>query len=154
MELRHFWRTLAQWWIVPVSLVALSVAGVYAYHRIYGGEEAEATVAVLDPLVARPTTYGEAQIGFDAVMKSRQLAERVAKRVGRTTDWVQGKLSVSVSSSLSPGSFASPLFNVRGKGDTAQEAQQLTMAATEEARLLYIELNTADPSVVRQTLAG
>lgn len=154
MDLQHYLRTLAKFWLLPFVLLSLALAGVYTYHRLYGGEEAEATVSVLDPLIARPGSYGEAQVGFDAVVRSRLLAERVARRLDTSPDDVQGRLSISVLSSLSPGTFASPLFAVRGKAPTMDEARRLTDVASEEARRTFIEVNTPDPRAIRDSLAG
>ena len=63
-----------------------------------------------------------------------------------------GHLSVSVVSTLSSLNV-SPLYAVRGTAPTKAQAIQLTNAAVEEARSLYIELNTPNPADVALALA-
>ncbi|HEX2648176.1 MAG TPA: hypothetical protein VHO95_13195 [Candidatus Dormibacteraeota bacterium] len=130
----------------------LAVGGVYSYHHQYGGKQAQATVAVLDPLTSRPAGYQQAQVTFDTVVRSRQLDERVAPQINRAPDWVGSHLSVSVVTTLS-GANVSPLYAVRGTAPTDAEALRLTTVAAEEARTLYIQLNTPNPADIAAALA-
>lgn len=152
MEQRHFFRTLRHFWLIPVLLLVASVAGVYVYNSALLEEEAQSTVGVLDPFVARPG-YGQAQIGFDAVVRSRKLTERVAERIGRTPEWVGGHVSVAIVPALS-GFSVSPLYAVRGKAPDQETARRLADIATAEARQLFIELNDPDPAAIREAFAS
>ena len=151
MELRLFLSTLRKRWYVPVIFLVLATVGMYLYHRDTDMETAQTTLAVLDPLVAKPGTYQEAQVTFDSVVKSNQLARRVAARTGLPDRVVSGRVSAGIIPTLS--SFnASPLYGVKAKGKTRAEALALATAVTTEARKLYIELNSADTSQIRAAL--
>jgi hypothetical protein len=152
MEPKRYLRSLKAYAYIPAALVLLGLVGVFLYHTIYGGQQAQATVAVLDPLTSRPSGYQQAQVTMDTVVKTRGLDERVATRINQTPDWVAGHLSVSVVSTLSSLNV-SPLYAIRGTAPTKAQAIQLTNAAVEEARSLYIELNTPNPADVALALA-
>src|SRR2546421_4516531 len=141
MEIRQFLVTLRRHWFIPLLILLGALAGTYGYNRVTNGETAQATVAVLDPLVARQGAYGEAQITLDAIIKSHRLAERVGPRVGMNPDLVTGRLSVAVLPTLSTVNV-SPLYAVRGKDRSAAQAIRLTNVAVDEARKLYTELNS------------
>jgi hypothetical protein len=152
MEPMRYVRSLRAYYYIPLALLALGIIGVFMYHSIYGGQQAQATVAVLDPLTSRPASYQQAQVTMDTVVRTRALDERVAARINQTPDWVAGHLSVSVVSTLS-GLNVSPLYAIRGTAPTKEQALQLTNAAVEEARSLYIQLNSPDPADVAIALA-
>jgi hypothetical protein len=152
MEPTRYLRFLKAYAYIPAALVLLGLVGVFLYHTIYGGQQAQATVAVLDPLTSRPSGYQQAQVTMDTVIKTRALDERVAARINQSPDWVAGHLSVSVVSTLSSLNV-SPLYAVRGTAPTKDQAIALTNVAVEEARSLYIELNTPNPADVALALA-
>lgn len=152
MEPNHYVRVLIAYFYIPVALVVAGLGGVYTYHHYFGGQEAQATVAVLDPLTSRPAGYQQAQVTFDTVMKTRELDQRVGADVSRPPDWVAGHLTVSVVTTLA-GLNVSPLYAVRGTAPTQADALQLTNAAVQEGRKLYIELNTPDPADIAAALA-
>jgi hypothetical protein len=152
MDPKRYLRSLKAYAYIPAALVLLGLVGVFLYHTIYGGQQAQATVAVLDPLTSRPSGYQQAQVTMDTVVKTRALDERVAARINQSPDWVAGHLSVSVVSTLSSLNV-SPLYAIRGTAPTKAQAIQLTNVAVEEARSLYIELNTPNPADVALALA-
>src|SRR5919197_2135695 len=140
MELGLFLRTLRRRWVVPAALVAASVLGVFLYQQVFGLQESVSTVAVLDPLTSRPGAYSQAQITFDSVINSQELAARVGRRLNRDPGGVRSHLSVSISPSLQTYN-ASPVYAVYATDKTQEGATALANAAVEEGRLLYIELN-------------
>ena len=152
MEPKRYLRSLKAYSYIPVALVLLGLVGVFLYHSIYGGQQAQATVAVLDPLTSRPSSYQQAQVTMDTVVKTLALDQRVGARINKSPDWVAGHLSVSVVSTLSSLNV-SPLYAIRGTAPTKDQAIQLTNAAVEESRSLYIELNTPNPADVAAALA-
>lgn len=153
MELSAFLRTYRRHWFVPVGLLVVAVLGVFLYQQAFGLKEAVATVAVLDPLTSRPGAYAQAQVTFDSVIHSDQLAERVGLRLGRDPASVRSHLSVSIAPSLEAYN-ASPVFAVYATDKTYAGAVTLANTAVEEGRLLYIEDNTPDPEAVKQAIAS
>jgi len=152
MDLGVFLRTYRRKWVVPVALLAASVLGVFLYQQVFGLKESVAQVAVLDPLTSRPGAYTQAQITFDSIINSQELAIRVGQRLHRDPASVRGHLSVSISPSLQTYN-ASPVYAVYATDKTQDGATALANAAVEEGRLLYIELNTPDPEALKQALA-
>jgi len=153
MELSAFLRTYRRHWFIPAALLVVAVLGVFLYQQAFGLKEAVATVAVLDPLTSRPGAYAQAQVTFDSVINSDQLAERVGLRLGRDPGSVRSHLSVSIAPSLEAYN-ASPVYAVYATDKTYAGAITLADAAVEEGRLLYIEDNTPDPDAVKQAIAG
>lgn len=143
MELGKYLITLRRRWFVPLTILALAILGVFTYNRYTRLETAQATVAVLDPFVAASGTYSQAQVPFDAIVKSHQLARRVAQRLGENPNAVAAHLSVTVLPPLS-GLTVSPLYAVRGTARQADRALVLANTAVDEARTLYTELNSAE----------
>jgi capsular polysaccharide biosynthesis protein len=152
VDLNRYLRTLVRFFWLPLLLGALGAAAAVSYQQAYGLDSAEATVAVLDPQTARPGAYIEAQVTFDAVIRSRELAERVARRVDEQAADVQGRLSITVVAPASSVANPSPLYAVRGKDRGSDRAVRLVNVAVEEARALYVEHNAADGSKVRLLL--
>ncbi|HZK73372.1 MAG TPA: hypothetical protein VFD88_05170 [Clostridia bacterium] len=152
MEPKRYLRTLKTYSYIPAALIVLGLIGVFMYQQIYGGQQAQATVAVLDPLTTRPAGYQQAQVTMDSVVHTQALDQLVGARINKSPDWVAGHLSVSVVSTLS-GLNVSPLYAIRGTAPTKAQALQLTNVAVEEARSLYIQLNTPDPADVALALA-
>lgn len=146
MELRTFVQTLVRRWIVPTVLLAAALTGTFLYHHYNDLQSAQATVAVLDPNVARPAGEGTAQITFDAVITSHRLAERVSARTGLPASVIKNRLTVKTMTLAATigGLTISPVYKVTGKGKTQSDAVMLTDIAVEEGRLLYLDLNTPD----------
>jgi capsular polysaccharide biosynthesis protein len=152
MDLVTFVRTLVRRWYITVALIAVAIFGVWGYHEATDAYRVSTTVAVLDPLVARPGQFLQAQLAFDNVVSSHALAERVAKRLndGTSADAVAGAVSVSIIPSISRMN-TSPLYSVTVKNINKQRAIDLANVVIDEAKSLYAELNSADPTMVRQS---
>src|SRR5438477_2051490 len=130
MELSHYLTTLRRRWFVPLAFIAIALLGVFVLNRSTRLETAQANVSVLDPFVAAPGTYTQAQVPFDAIIKSDQLAARVAARMGKGTENLSGRFSVTVVPPLS-GANLSPLYAVRGTDRDPHRAIALTNLAIE-----------------------
>jgi len=153
MELSTFFRVYRRHWFIPAALLAISLLGAFLYIRQYSTYEAMATVAVLDPLTARPGGYAQAQVTFDSVIKSQELANRVAKRLGRDPGAVSGHLSTTIVPSLEAYNL-SPVYAVYGRDKNSDSAIAMTNAAAEEGRKLFLEVNAPDPQAIKDALAG
>ena len=154
MQLQTFLVALVRLWFVTALTLVISLAGVFVYQRFTTQPIAESTVAVLDPVAARGTASGEAQIDFYDVVQSRQLAERVAGALGTTPDAISGRIKVRV---LPPPAGASAnaslLYGVSAQARTEKEAIRLDNEVVHQAILLYLELNTPDPAAFEQANA-
>ncbi len=153
MELAAFLRVYRRLWFIPAVLLVVSLLGSYVYIRQFSSYEAMATVAVLDPLTARPGGYAQAQVTFDSVIKSQELANRVANRLGRDLGSVSGHLSTTIVPSLEAYNL-SPVYAVFGTAKNSDDAIALTNAAAEEGRKLFLELNAPDPQAIHDALAA
>lgn len=152
MDMNMYVAALRRYWPLPVLLVAISLGAAYGYLAWTPSSQAEATVAVLDPLSARPGGYSSAQITIDAIVKSHELAIRVAPQVHERASDVHSRLSVALVPSLSPLD-PSPLYAIRGKDKTQAKAITLTSVAADEARKMYVELNHPDSEQVRAAMS-
>ncbi len=150
MELAAYLRTLARYWYIPVLLVALAVFGVWNYHTFTDTETAKATLVNIRALRPIPGEFLPAQIGFDAIDESSQLADRVAARLddGTTADELEGRISVDVKRDLNAPS-SSLLFTVSGQDNDKERAVLIADLAAEEARQLFSEINSFDSKDVR-----
>ena len=54
MELSTYLRTARRFWIVPLAFLLIAFGGTYIYHHKVDVQTAQTSVAVLDPLIARP----------------------------------------------------------------------------------------------------
>lgn len=153
MELSTFFRSYRKHWFIPVALLGISLLGAFLYLRQFSTYEAMATVAVLDPLTARPGGYAQAQVTFDSVIKSQELASRVAKRLGRDRSSVSGHLSTTIVPSLEAYNL-SPVYAVFGRDKNSDDAMALTNAAAEEGRKFFLEVNAPDPQSIKDALSG
>ncbi|HEV2954212.1 MAG TPA: hypothetical protein VG015_08985 [Candidatus Dormibacteraeota bacterium] len=154
MELRTFLVTLRRLWVIPALTLLVALSGVLTYHKLTDQPQAASTVAVLDPLAARGTINGEAQIDFSDVVQSHQLAVLVAKQLGTTPDAVTSKVQVRV---LPPPAGAvtnaSLVYSVSAQAKTPADAIRLDNAVIDQATKLYVQLNTPDPKAFEQALA-
>jgi hypothetical protein len=148
----EFRRTLRRSWLPALLLVYAGIFGAILYSGQTIQAQAEATVAVRDPISVRPTDYQAAQITFDAIINSRRLSERVAARLGRTPEDVEGRLSVEVIQSEAAFNI-SPLYGVVAEDETEARALEVVDVAVEEARALFVELNQVSDGEVEATLA-
>jgi hypothetical protein len=153
MNLSAFWRSLKRSWLAALLLFEVGLLGSTVYARKTIQSTAEATVAVRDPITARPG-YQAAQITFDAVVSSHRLSERVAERMGETVSAVEAALSVKVIAPAATGFNISPLYAVQGKKPDEQSALGLVNTAVEEARKLFVELNDSKIDEVTSTLSA
>jgi capsular polysaccharide biosynthesis protein len=150
MELRRFMETLGRWWPIPLALLLLGVGGGYTYDRVTRQDEAVATVAVLDPLTARPGSFTAAQITFDQVVKSTTLRDRVAAKFGVSSDSLKNSITATLASSEVAN--LSPLYQVKGDAKSGPEAIRLTNLIVQEAKALYLEENSSDVAGIRASL--
>lgn len=153
METRTYLHALRRYLWVAILLLAMGILGSYTYVLTSIPKTATATVAVLDPLTARPGSYLAAQMTFDAVITSHRLAVIVGERLGESPDVIQSKLSASVVTAAA-GFNVSPLFAVEGKDADPRRAIQLVNVAVTEGRELYLELNRSEPEEIARALAG
>ncbi len=155
MELDAYLRALLRHWYVPIILVAIAVFGVWTYHRFTDTETAKATLVVLSAPRPVPGEFLPAQIGFDTIDESNQLAARVAARLddGTTADEIKGKISVDVRRDLNAVGRSS-LFTVSGQDEDKERAVVIADLAAEEARHLFAEINSFDSKDVRLAFQG
>lgn len=153
MEVSEFGRGLQRYWAVLVLTTLLGCIGAFVYDYYFLLDEAQATVAVLDPLATRTAGFGEAQVTFDSIIKSKALADVVAARMGESPDTVQNDLSVTLATQLSPAN-PSPLYVVHGKDHGVERAIQLTNTAVSVARNMYASFNSADGSNIKQATSS
>lgn len=152
MELREFGGGLKRHWIIFVVCCLIGLVGAFTYDFLTLLDEAQASVSVLDPMTARPGGYGQAQVTFDSIILSKQLANKVAAVMGESSDTVQSDLSVTLASSLSPTN-PSPLYLIHGKDHGLPRAVKLVNTAVSEATKIYLRLNTADGSQLKAATA-
>ena len=155
MQLQTFLVALVRFWFVTAITLAITLSAVFVYQRFTNQPIAESTVAVLDPVAARGTAGGEAQVDFYDVVQSRELAQRVAAALGRTPDAISGKIKIRV---LPPpaGAFAnaSVVYGVSAQARTENDAIRIDNEVVHQAILLYLELNTPDPAAFEQANAA
>jgi uncharacterized protein involved in exopolysaccharide biosynthesis len=157
MESLDYLRALRRHWAVLVACVVVGVIAAASYNFFTGLDEAKASVAVLSPLVSgKASGSTEAQVSFDAIVKSDTLAGRVAARMNETADDVSNNLSVTIDSGAGSASAAitSPLYIVHGKDHGLDRAKKLVNVAIEEASLLYFKINATDGSDLKAAIAA
>lgn len=149
MELDVFIRNVVRRWYIVVALVAVAAFGTWLYHRITSEEKATALVTVLRPYVPAPGEYTPAQLTFEALDESSELASRVAARLGdgTTPDQVKGKTSIDIKISTKP--TLTPLYEVSFKDSDSQRAMLVANIVVEEAKALYLEINRPEARDVR-----
>jgi uncharacterized protein involved in exopolysaccharide biosynthesis len=156
MELSDYLRALRRFWVVFLACVVVGVVGAASYNFLTGLDEAKASVAVLSPLVSgKASGSTEAQVSFDAIVKSDTLASRVAERMNESADDVSNNLSVTIDSGAGSASatITSPLYIVHGKDHGTERAKKLVNVAIEEASLLYFKINATDGSDLKAAIA-
>ncbi len=149
MEPGSFSAALKRVWPVAILLFVAAIFGssIYAQKRIM--PTAQASVAVRDPLTINPAQYHNAEVSFDSIVKSDQLAVNVGKVLGYP---VKGKLSVSVQLPAT-GINLSPLYVVRAQDPDPARAMTIVNTAVTEARKLYGQLNGVKSSEVAASIA-
>ena len=157
MESRDYLRALRRFWQVMVACVVIGLIAAATYNFSTYLDEASASVAVLSPLVSgKASGATEAQVSFDAIIKSNTLASLVAARMNETTDDVSSNLSVTIDSGAGSASaaFTSPLYIVHGKDKGVDRAEKLVNIAIEEASALYFKINVTDGSDLKTAIAN
>jgi uncharacterized protein involved in exopolysaccharide biosynthesis len=157
VDSRDYLRALRRFW--PVMAVCLIVGLVAAeiYNNSTYLDQANASVAVLSPLVSgKASGSTEAQVSFDAIVKSNTLAALVAQRMHEKPDDVSNNLSVTIDSGAGSASSAltSPLYIVHGKDKGLDQAKKLVNIAIEEASTLYFKINATDGSDLKAAIAA
>ncbi len=148
MDIRDYLQTMRRFWpaMVACILVALVSAGIYNATTYL--DEAKASVAVVSPLISgKANGSAEAQVSFDAIIKSATLDNAVAARMGESPKTVGDNLSVTVDSGSGATSatlITSPLYIVHGKDHGSDRAAQLVTVAVDEATKLYFKINATD----------
>lgn len=153
MELDVFIRNVVRRWYVLVVLVGAAVFGTWLYHRITAEEKATALVTVLRPYVPAPGEYTPAQLTFEALDESSELASRVSARLGdgTTADEIKGKTSIDIRISTKP--TLTPLYEVSFEDPDPQRAKLVANVIVEEATALYQEINRPEARDVRAAFA-
>lgn len=155
MELDRFLRELLRrWWVVSLFVMA-GIAGTVLYFFFFGTATAAASVAVLEPAVTKGLTGQQAQLGFASVAESYTVADRVIQRLGLDipTESLKNRVSVKLSRSLITN-VASPLYIVQVADPDPKQAIVLAAAVVQEARVVFAELNTLDPTQVDLAFRG
>jgi capsular polysaccharide biosynthesis protein len=154
MDLFTFVRALVRRWYITAILLVVALCGATIYRSKTDSYTAGATVAVLDPLISRPGLYLQAELSFDNIVTSHQLAERVAGRLhdGTTPDAVSSATSIETVKSLSLST--SPLYIVKVKDRNKARAILLANTVVEESKALFTELNQTNPDDVTQSYAS
>src|ERR1700682_1014964 len=138
MDTSTFMATLRRLWYLALALILISVGAGVIYDRYSYKDEAQATVTALDVVTTRAAGYSGAQVTVDSILKSDQLADRVAQRAGEPPGSLSKQISVNVVPSLA-GATISPLYSVRIKAKGKERAVYLLNVALEEGRTLYLE---------------
>jgi hypothetical protein len=152
MDTSMFMATLRQLWYLALALILISVGAGVIYDRYSYKDQAQATVTALDVVTTRAAGYSGAQVTVDSILKSDQLADRVAQRAGEPPGSLSKQISVNVVPSLA-GATISPLYSVRIKAKGTEHALYLLNVALEEGRTLYLEQNSVDLQAVQASLA-
>ncbi len=153
MELDAFIRQVVRrWYVVPV-LVAAAVFGTWLYHRETEESKATALVTVLRPYAPAPGEYTPAQLTFEALDESSELASRVATRLGdgTTAKEIKGKTTIDIKISTKP--TLTPLYEVSFEDPDSQRALLVANIVVEEAKALYLEINHPEARDVRAAFA-
>lgn len=153
MELDVFIRNVARRWYILVVLVAAAVFGTWLYHHLTEEAKATALVAVLSPNSPAPGEYKPAQLTFEALDESNELASRVAARLadGTTAEQVKSKTSIDIRISTKP--TLTPLYEVTFEDPDPQRAVAVANIIVEEAKALYLEVNQPEARDVRAAFA-
>lgn len=155
MDFRDYVHALRRFWLVLVACVLVGVLSAITYTRVTYQDEAKASVAVLSPLISSKASGStEAQVTFDAIIKSQTLASRVAARMNESTKTVANDLSVTIDSGTGASSSVatSPLYVVHGKDKGLDRAKQLVAIAIDEASQMYFKINATDGSDLKAAI--
>ena len=157
MESRDYLRALQRFWVVMAAGLIVGLAAAATYNLGTYLDQANASVAVLSPLVSgKASGSTEAQVSFDAIVKSNTLAALVAARMNENPDDVINNLSVTIDTGAGSASSAltSPLYVVHGKDHGLDRAEKLVNTAIEEASTLYFKINATDGSDLKAAIAA
>ena len=157
MESRDYVRALRRFWPVMAACAVVGLVAAATYNHSTYLDQVNASVAVLSPLVSgKASGSTEAQVSFDAIVKSNTLAELVAARMHESAVDVSNNLSVTIDSGAGSASSAltSPLYVVHGKDQGLDRAEKLVNTAIEEASGLYFKINATDGSDLKAAIAA
>jgi uncharacterized protein involved in exopolysaccharide biosynthesis len=157
VESRDYLRALRRYWQVLLVCVVVGVVAAATYNLGTFLDQAKASVAVLSPLVSgKASGSTEAQVSFDAIIKSDTLASLVAARMNESANDVSNNLSVTIDSGAGSASSAitSPLYVVHGRDHSLDRAEKLVNIAIEEASALYFKINATDGSDLKAAIAA
>ena len=156
MDIRDYVLTLRRFWPAIVACLLLTVVAAAIYNATTYLDTAKASVAVVSPLIAgKANGSGEAQVSFDAIIKSATLDNLVAARIGEDPKTVGDDLSVTIDSGSGGGGAAtitSPLYIVHGKDHGLNQAEKLVTVAVDEATKLYFKINATDGSDLKAAI--
>lgn len=153
MELDAFLRNVVRRWYILVALVGAAVFGTWLYHDLTGESKATALVAVLRPYAPAPGEYAPAQLTFEALDESNELAARVATRLGDGTSPEQVKSKTTIDIRISTKPTLTPLYEVSFEDPDPQRAKLVANIVLEEAKVLYLEINRPEARDVRAAFA-
>ncbi len=148
MDIRDYLQTMRRFWPVMAACLAVAMLSAFVYNTTTYLDEAKASVAVVSPLISgKANGSAEAQVSFDAIIRSATLANSVAARMGEDPRTVGSNLSVTIDTGSGSGSTSvatSPLYVVHGKDKGLTRAEQLVTVAVDEATKLYFKVNATD----------
>jgi len=154
MELDRYLRALVHRWYVVALLLGVGVLGTWVYFRFTGAATATAIAAVMEPAATRGDGNSQqALVNFASVAQSRTVADRVIRRLQLDIDAQQ--LSSNVSVKLAPTLVPSPtmpLYSVQVKDRDPGQAILLANTVVDEARRLFLELNTLNAAQISAAL--
>lgn len=153
MELDAFIRNVIRRWYIVVVLLAAAVFGVWMYHHQTEQAKATALVTVLRPYTPAPGEYKPAELTFDALDETNELATRVAKRLndGTTADEIKGKTAIDIRISSKPTLMT--IYEVSYKDRDAKRAVKIANIVVQEAKAMYLEVNQPAPRDVQDAFA-
>jgi capsular polysaccharide biosynthesis protein len=155
VDFRDYVHALRRFWLVIGACVLVGLLAATTYNRATFLDQAKASVAVLSPLVSSKASGStEAQVSFDAIIKSQTLASRVAARMNESTKTVAGNLSVTIDTGTGATTSVatSPLYIVHGRDQSLDRAERLVSIAVDEASQMYFKINATDGSDLKAAI--
>ena len=157
MDTRDYLRALRRYWWAFLACVLIGVWGAFGYNRVTYLDQAKASVAVLSPLISsKASGTTEAQVSFDAIIKSNTLASLVGAQMNESEQTVSNNLSITIDtgSGSSPAATTSPLYIVHGRDIGVPRAEMLVNIAIDEASKLFVKINATDGGDIKAALAS
>ncbi len=164
MELDRYLQAVAQRWYVVGALAAVGLLGAWGYFQWSGGGSwgdfrwgaaptARTSVAVLEPAVTKAGSGPQALVNFASIVESHALADRVVQKLGLDipAGQVMREVSVKLSRTLVP-SLTTPLYTISVDDPDGDRAVRIANAVVDEARAVFVDLNTLQPGEVDAAL--